>query len=164
MRSMLVAPLVVTALASCAAKTPPLFLFGQDLTIEIVLAMDNHKCVARLKDTGQKSAANAIGWTDHAVIWKVVANDCGEKKKVHGKALGLKSLKLKGTGNSAFWLKDCSDLACVPAGGGVEFKCPIPTSVDPRWKWSGDEQIYEYEIDGDEVDPGDPDVGIRRNG
>jgi len=163
MRLTLVAPVVVTALASCASKTPPPPK-GENLTMEVVLAMDNNKCVVRLKDSGLKDAKRAIGWTNHTVTWKVVGNDCGEKTKINKKALGLKSMKLKGTADSAFWLKGCSDLPRVPPGGGVEFNCPIPTSTDPGWHWTVDEQIYDYEIDGDEVEPGDPGLGIKRNG
>ncbi len=168
MRLTLVAPVVVTALASCSPKpspspTPP--SKDDNLTIEVVLAKDNNKCLARIKDPGLKDAKRARVPTTYTVTWKVVGNDCGEKTKINKKALGLKSMKLKGTAaDSAFWLKGCSDLPRVPPGGGVEFNCPIPTSTDPGWHWTGDEQIYEYEIDGDEVEPGDPDLGIKRNG
>ncbi len=169
MRQTLVAAVVVTALVSCAPKpspspTPP--PKNGNLTIEVVLAKDtNNKCVVRIKDPNLKDAQHAKVDTAHTLTWKVVGNDCGDKTKITRKALGLKSMKRKGTTDTAFWLKDCSDLPRVPAGGGgVTFDCPIPPSSDERWHWTDDYQTYTYEIDGDEVDPGDPDVGIRRNG
>jgi hypothetical protein len=159
---------VVAALAGCSAKpssTPPPPPKGGNLTIEVALERNNkNKCVVRIQNPNLKDAQNAKVDTAHTLTWKVVGNDCGEKTKISKKALGLKSMKLKGTTDSAFWLKDCSDLPRVPVGGGVEFHCPIPTSTNPDWHWKGDYQTYEYEIDGDEVEPGDPDVGIRRNG
>ncbi len=168
MRQTLVAAVVVTALVSCAPKpspspTPP--PKNGNLTIEVVLAKDNNQCVVRIKDPNLKDAQSAKVDTAHTLTWKVVGNDCGDKTKITRKALGLKSMKRKGTTDTAFWLKDCSDLPRVPAGGGgVTFDCPIPPSSDERWHWTDDYQTYTYEIDGDEVDPGDPDVGIRRNG
>ncbi len=165
MRLTLVAPVILTALATCSSKSsPPPPPPGQDLTIEVALVLDNNKCLARLKDTTKKDAANAIGWTNHAVIWKVVANDCGEKKKINKKALGLKSMKLKSTGEVPPWFKDCKPLDDVPPGGGGDFRCQIPSSKDWRWERPDETKIYEYVIDGDEVEPGDPDLGIKRNG
>jgi hypothetical protein len=164
MRSMLVAPLVVTALASCASKNPPPPPAGQDLTIDVALALDNGKCVVRFKDADLKKADRAVAWTGHSLIWHVVGNDCGDKKKIGKKALGLKYMKLKSTGEPAPWFKNCKSLDHVPPGGGGDVSCVIPSSKTEGWQWTDDVLIYEYVIDGDEVDPGDPDVGIRRNG
>jgi hypothetical protein len=163
MRLTLVAPVVVTALASCASRTPPT-LQGEDLTIDVVIAMDNNRCVVRFKDTGFKDAKRAVAWTGHTVTWQVVGNDCGEKTKIDKKALGLKYMKLKSTGEPAPWFKDCKPLDHIPAGGGGKFSCPIPSSKTEGWHWTDDVLIYEYVIDGDQVEPGDPDLGVRRNG
>ncbi len=168
MRLTLVAAVVVTALAGCSANpspSPPPPPKDGHLKIEVVLAKENNKCVVRIKDPSFKDAKRAIVKTAHTLSWMVVGNDCGEKTKINKKALGLKSMKLKGTTTDAFWLKGCSNLPHVPAGGGgVTFECKIPTATDSQWEWTGDYKTYEYEIDGDEVEPGDPDVGIRRNG
>jgi len=157
MRLTLVAPLVVTALASCASKAapPP----GADLTIAVFLAMDGNKCIVRFEDTGLKNADRAIAWTNHAVIWQVTNKDCGEKTKIDKKALGLQYLKVKSTGKPAAWFKDCTKLDRVPATGTVEFRCRIPSSATGKW-----EGVYEYVIDGDSVEPADPGIGVKKNG
>jgi hypothetical protein len=154
----LVAPLVMTALASCGAPK------GEDLKIDVFLAMDSSKCVVRFDDTGLKDARRAIAWTNHAVIWRVVRNDCGEKTKIDKKALGLRYVKVKSTGKPATWFDQCTKLDRVPATGTVEFKCQIPSAQAAGWEWTDEVQIYEYEIDGDSVEPVDPDLGIKRNG
>jgi hypothetical protein len=155
-----VAPVLLVAVASCGSKTPP----GQDLDINVYLAMDGSKCVVRFRDVAFKKADRAVAWTGHSVIWHVVGNDCGERTKVDKKALGLKYMRLKSSGEPAPWFKDCKPLDHIPAGGGGEFTCPIPSSKSEGWRWNGDVLIYEYEIDGDQVEPADPDVGVKRNG
>jgi hypothetical protein len=165
-RLTLVAAVAVPALAACGPPTPR----GEDLKIDVVLATDGNKCVVRFQDAGLKDARRAIAWTNHAVIWRVVRNDCGERAKVDKKALGLKYLKLKSTGEPAPWFNQCGTLDRVPPTGNVEFSCHIPSSQAEGWKATGgwkstdDVQVYEYVIDGDSVEPADPDIGIKRNG
>jgi hypothetical protein len=154
MRLKAVASVIPIALATCGG-TPS----GSDLTIDVFLAQENNKCVVRFTDTGQKDARHAVAWTDHAVIWRVVRNDCGEKTKIDKKALGLKYLKVKKTGAPAAWFDQCTKLDKVPAKDPVDFKCQIPSSKTGDW-----EGVYEYEIDGDSVEPVDPDIGVKRNG
>jgi hypothetical protein len=158
MRSTLVALLLVAAVAACAPSPPK----GEDLTIDVFLAMDKNKCVVRFSDVGLKNADRAIAWTNHKVTWQVVRNDCGEKTKIDKKALGLKYLKLKSTGKPAAW--DCTKLDRVPATGTVEFSCQIPSVVAGGWEKDEETKVYEYVIDGDSVEPADPDIGVRRNG
>ena len=159
MRLTLVAPLVVTALASCGAP-PQKF---DDLKIDVVLALEKDKCVVRFAEPRFKEATVAVAYTAHAVIWQVRSNACGEKTKTKagGKALGLKHLKLKGTPEPAKWFDRCQPLNLVPARFKTPpaFRCDIPSSETGNW-----EGVYEYEIDGDSVEPLDPDIGVRRNG
>ncbi len=112
-------------------------------------------------DNSYKSEARAIAFTGHALIWQVTQNNCGEKKKQTVKALGLRSLTLRATGQPAGWLERCSTLDLIPASIGVppSFRCDIPSSGTGSW-----EGIYDYEIDGDSIIPGDPGVDVRRNG
>jgi hypothetical protein len=159
----LVAPVLVAALAGCTPQQPPPPK-GEDLNVNVLLALDSNKCVVRFRDVDLKKADRAIAWTGHSVIWHVVGNDCGERKKINKKALGLRYMRLKGTGEPAPWFKDCKALDNVPPGGGGEFSCAIPSSKTEGWRWTDDVLIYEYEIDGDEVEPGDPGIGVKRNG
>jgi hypothetical protein len=157
-----VVPLVLTTLATCApVPSPPPETRAKDLTIGLVLALDGKKCVVRFADTGLKDAANAIAYTDHNVIWQVLSNACGEKTKAVAKALGLKYLKVKKTGNPATWSGRCTTLDIIPARihTPLSFWCAIPSSLTGQ----GDE-TYEYEIDGDSVEPVDPGLDVRRNG
>jgi hypothetical protein len=160
MRWILVAPLLVATVAACAPPTPK----GEDLTIDVFLAMDDNKCVVRFSDVGLKNADRAIAWTNHKVTWQVVRNDCGEKTKIDKKALGLKHLKAKSTGHAAAW--ECTKLDRVPARGTVEFHCQIPSSSAGGWERTRTDEVkvYEYEIDGDSVEPVDPDIGVKKNG
>ena len=160
MRLTLAAPVLVMALGSCAAQPPK----GEDLKIDVFLAMDNNKCVVRFQDTGFKDAGRAVAWTNHTVTWRVVRNDCGEKTKVDKKALGLKYLKRRSTGAAPPWFDRCTKLNRVPAQGPVEFECQIPSVNAGGWEKDEKIQVYEYEIDGDSVEPVDPDLGIKRNG
>jgi hypothetical protein len=126
--------------------------------------MDDNKCVVRFSDVGLKNADRAIAWTNHKVTWQVVRNDCGEKTKIDKKALGLKHLKAKSTGHAAAW--ECTKLDRVPARGTVEFHCQIPSSSAGGWERTRTDEVkvYEYEIDGDSVEPVDPDIGVKKNG
>jgi hypothetical protein len=160
MRLTVAAPLIVTALASCAAQPPK----GEDLTIDVFLAPDGNKCVVRFKDVSFKKADRAVAWTNHAVTWRVVGNDCGEKTKIDKKALGLKYLKLKSTGEEPSWFRECGKLDRIPAKGAVEFRCQIPSVQAGGWEPNEKLKIYEYVIDGDQVEPADPDIGARRDG
>jgi len=148
-------PLVLVTLMTCAG--PP----GKDLTIDVVLALDGNKCVVRFVDPGLKDAGHAIAWTAHAVTWQVRSNDCGEKKKTVAKALGLKHLKFKENGKTPEWFAQCTTLDAIPAKvqAPLAFKCPIPSFQTGVWIG-----LYEYEIDGDSVEPADPGLDIRRNG
>jgi hypothetical protein len=160
MRLTFVAPLVVAAVASCGAQPPK----GEDLTIDVFLAMDGNRCVVRFQDPRRKDAERAVAWTNHTVTWRVVRNGCGEKTKIDKKALGLKHLKRKGTGAAPPWFQQCTKLDRVPAQGPVEFKCPIPSVKAGGWEEDEKIQVYEYEIDGDAVEPVDPGIGVKRNG
>jgi hypothetical protein len=159
MRLTLAAPLVATALAGCAAPQPGV----NDLKIDVVLAMEKDKCVVRFAQSRFKDATVAVAYTAHAVIWQVRSNACGEKTRVRpdGKALGLKFLRLKGASEPARWFDRCQPLNLVPARFKTPpvFRCDIPSSETGNW-----EGVYEYEIDGDSVEPADPDIGVRRNG
>lgn len=157
MRLNAVVPLVLLALATCARGQPS----GKDLTIDVVLALEGNKCVVRFADTGLKDERRAIAWTAHSVIWQVQSNACGEKTKSVAKALGLKYLKRKKNGEPAAFFKECSKLDHIPAKieGPLFFECKIPSSSTGNL-----EGIYEYEIDGDSVEPVDPGLDVRRNG
>jgi len=152
-------PLVLVTLATCASAPPE--PKGEDLTIGVVLALEGNKCVVRFVDPGLKDERRAIAWTGHKLTWQVQSNACGEKTKSVAKALGLKHLKLKETGAPAAWFRQCGTLDHIPAKieGSVSFECRIPSSKTGKW-----EGVYEYEIDGDSVEPVDPGVDIRRNG
>ena len=156
MRLKAVVSLIPVALATCGGGPS-----GRDLTIDVFLALEGNKCVVRFTDTGLKDARRAIAWTNHAVTWRVVRNDCGEKTKIDKKALGLKHLKVKSTGAPAAWFDQCSKLDHVPARiqDPVAFKCQIPSSQTGRW-----EGLYEYEIDGDSIEPLDPGLDVKRDG
>jgi hypothetical protein len=160
MRLTLFAPLVVTALASCGPPSPP--RSGDDLKIDVVLALEKEKCVVRFADPRLKEARLAVAYTTNAVVWQVQRNTCGEKakEKVDGKALGLKHLKLKSTGAPARWLNRCSRLDLVPASFRTPpaFRCDIP-SADVE----GVVGLYEYVIDGDAIEPADPDLDVKKN-
>jgi hypothetical protein len=155
MRSSLFVPLVVIVLGGCPSKaeTPV------DRTIGIVLARKGDRCVVDLEDSHLKDPKNAVAYTNHRVIWQVVRNECGELRKITGKALGLKFLKLRDTGEQAAWFNSCRPLDLVPATGTVDFDCRIPSSGTGHW-----EGVYDYAIDGDSVDPGDPGIGVKRDG
>jgi hypothetical protein len=166
MRLTSLVPLVLIALATCRStppRTPPKPQGKADLKIDLVLALENGKCVVRFDRTELKEAENAVAWTAHAVIWQVKSNGCGEKtkEKVDGKALGLRHLKLKGATEPAKWFNRCHPLNLVPARFETPpaFRCDIPSSETGTW-----EGVYEYEIDGDSIEPADPDIGVRRNG
>jgi hypothetical protein len=152
-----VVPLVLAALSTCAPGQPS----GKNLTIDVVLALEGNRCVVRFADTALKDERRAIAWTAHSVIWKVQSNGCGEKTKTVAKALGLKYLKRKKTGTPAAWLDQCSKLDHIPARieAPLLFECKIPSSKTGDW-----EGIYEYEIDGDSVEPVDPGLDVKRNG
>jgi hypothetical protein len=164
MRLIPAVPLAVIALAACAPppETP------RDLTIDIVLAMERDKCVVRFVDTRLKEPKNAVAWTNHQVIWRVLRNACGEKVgQKGGKALGLRHLKRKANGKSALWFERCEQLHVVPAVFKTppEIRCYIPSAKAwPEGELLEDHNEYEYEIDGDSVEPVDPGTDIRRNG
>jgi hypothetical protein len=159
MRLKAVLPLAV--LTACTAGVHQPGGTPKDLTIGVVLAREGNKCVVRFADTSFKHERKAIAWTDHALIWEVRSNGCGELKKLSGKALGLKHLKLKATGAPAAWRDRCSALDFVPATIHTPLcmRCDIPSSQTGNW-----EGVYEYEIDGDSVEPVDPGVDVKRNG
>jgi hypothetical protein len=117
MRLKAVASVIPIALATCGGAPS-----GKDLTIDVFLAQENNKCVVRFTDTGLKDARRAVAWTNHAVTWRVVRNDCGEKTKIDKKALGLKHLKVKSTGAPAAWFDQCSKLDHIPA----RIQDPVP--------------------------------------
>ena len=160
MRLAPVVPLVLIVLTTCSSK-PPKPKEGADLEIGLVLAQENGKCVVRFEKAELKQAANAVAWTAHAVFWKVKSNACGEKK-----ALGLKHLKLKKTGAPAPWFDRCSKLDRNPAEFATPptFECRIPSAIGGDWQADETERVYEYEIEGDAIEPVDPDLGIKRNG
>ncbi len=124
--------------------------------------MDNNRCVVRFSDVGFKNADRAVAWTNHKVTWQVVRNDCGEKTKIDKKALGLKYLRLKSNGQPAPW--KCTQIDRIPATGTVAFECQIPSVQAGGWEPNETLKIYEYAIDGDSVEPADPDIGARRDG
>ncbi|HSD65941.1 MAG TPA: hypothetical protein VLF95_04530 [Vicinamibacteria bacterium] len=159
MRLAHVVPLALVALAACKPA---------DLKIDVVLEMQKDKCVVRFAEPRFKDAKVAVAYTAHAVIWQVRSNACGEKAKTktNGKALGLKYLKLRGARESAKWLDRCQPLNLVPARFKTPptFRCDIPSVEAGGWEGTEEFQIYEYEIDGDSVEPLDPDIGIKRNG
>ena len=152
-------PLVLVALTTCARVTPTLAPKPTDLTIDLVLVLDGKKCVVRFADTGLKDAGHAIAFTDHNVFWQVRSNACGEKTKAVAKALGLKFLKK--TGTPAAWSSRCTTLDLIPARihTPLSFWCAIPSAQTGPW-----EGIYEYEIDGDSVEPLDPGLDVRKDG
>ncbi len=156
MRLAPVVPLALVALAACE-RGPT------DLKIDVVLAMEKDKCVVRFAEPRLKEATVAVAYTAHAVIWQVRSNACGEKAKTKpdGKALGLKFLRLRGAPEPAKWLDRCQPLNLVPARFKTPpaFRCDIPSSETGTW-----EGVYEYEIDGDSVEPLDPDIGVKRDG
>jgi hypothetical protein len=171
MRLALAAPVALLALATCTAHVAPPLLPPDDLRIDLALAQENGKCVVRFEDTHLKDPRYAIAWTNHQIIWRVVRNGCGEKatEKANGKALGLRLLKAKGKTEPVKWFRRCPPLSLVPASFKTppEIRCYIPSLND----WPTDERLnererneYEYEIDGDSVEPVDPGVDIRRNG
>jgi hypothetical protein len=151
--------LVAVALPACARApiAPP----PRDLNIDIALALRGNKCVVSFVDQALKDPRKAIAHTDHAIVWRVVRNDCGEKQKVSSKALGLKHLRRQGAAEPAPWLGRCGALNLVPARIETppEFRCDVPSSSTGTW-----EGVYDYEIDGDAIEPLDPGVDIRRNG
>ena len=160
-------PVVLIALAACSPPPDQ----PRDLTIDLVLVQETGKCVVRFADTRLKDPNYAVAWTNHQIIWRVVRNGCGEKatEKANGKALGLRLLKAKGKPESVKWFRRCPPLTLVPASFKTppEIRCFIPSAKD----WPADEPLqerekneYEYEIDGDSVEPVDPGVDIRRNG
>ena len=159
MRSTLVTPLVVIALAGCGSQ-PEKF---DDLKIDVVLALEKGKCVVRFAEPRFKDPQVAIAYTAHAVIWHVKRNDCGEKtrEKPEGKALGLRYLRRRGSTEPASWFGRCQPLSLVPARFRTPpvFRCDIPSSAQ-----EGVEGLYEYEIDGDSIEPLDPGVDVKRNG
>ena len=161
-------PLALITLATCApAQSPPRH---SDLKIDVVLVKDGGRCVVQFADAGDKDARKAVTSTAHAVVWRVVDNSCGEIKKNTAKALGLKFLKARKSGAPPFWLRDyCSSLPFIPAKvqTPLTFRCDIPSVDDPGWgkEWEGVENIeYDYEIDGDSVEPVDPGLDVKRNG
>jgi hypothetical protein len=155
------AVLSLAAVTACATGAHEPGGTPKDLTIGVVLVREGNKCVVRFADASFKHETKAIAWTDHAVIWEVRTNGCGELKKISRKALGLKHLKLKATGAPAAWRDRCSGLDFVPARihTPLPFRCHIPSAKEGNW-----EGVYEYEIDGDSVEPVDPGVDVRRNG
>jgi hypothetical protein len=158
-------PLLLVALATCKPVAPPPTKGPTDLTIDIVLALDHNRCVVRFADTSFKSEQKAVAWTKHAVVWRVTANACGEKKKSTLKALGLKHFKLRNNGTAPAWLASrCSTLSFVPdsIGEPPQFRCDIP-SIDDQ-ETPPEPGIYDYAIDGDSVEPADPGLDLRRNG
>jgi hypothetical protein len=164
MRLTFVAPLAVLATVACA-KQPEGF---DDLKIDVVLALEKDKCVVRFAESRFKDPAVAVAYTAHAVIWQVTKNDCGERKreKPDGKALGLKYLRRKGSTEPAPWLGRCQHLNLVPGRFRTPpaFRCDIPSAQSGGWDGSDEVQIYEYEIDGDAVEPLDPGIGVKKNG
>lgn len=154
-------PLVLVALTTCAPVTPTLAPKPTDLTIDLDLVLDGKKCAVRFADTGLKDPGRAIAHTSHNVFWRVRSNACGEKTKAVAKALGLKFLKVKKTGKPAAWSGRCTTLDLIPAKihTPLSFWCAIPSSKTGDW-----EGLYEYEIDGDSVEPLDPGLDVRRNG
>ncbi len=159
MRLTIVASVALTALARCAAPQPG----ANDLKIDVVLAMDKGKCVVRFAEPSLKDPTHAVAYTAHAVIWQVRSNACGEKAKTRpdGKALGLRFLRLRGATEPARWFDRCQPLNLVPGRFKTPpaFRCDIPSSETGTW-----EGVYEYEIDGDSVEPVDPGIGVKRNG
>ena len=156
-------PLVLTTLATCApVPSPPPETRFPDLQIAIVLAPENGKCVVRFADPKYKDPKVAVAYTNHAVIWSVTRNACGEKKKekADGKALGLNHLKDK-SGALAAWADRCPPLNLVPATiqTPLPFRCEIPSSKDGNW-----EGIYDYEIGGDSIEAVDPGLDVKKNG
>jgi hypothetical protein len=158
--------LALTGLATCS--TPPRASEPNDLKIDLALALEGGKCVVRFVDTRLKEPAHAVAWTNHQVIWRIVKNGCGEKTaEKGGKALGLRHLKRKATGNPTLWFDRCDLLKIIPAEFKTppEFRCYIPSKdAWPRGEPLEEHNEYEYEIDGDSVEPLDPGTDIRRNG
>ena len=149
-------PVVLAALPGLGATAPSA---PSDLRIAVVLVLEKNKCVVRFADPRFKEKESAVAYTGHAVIWQVQSNGCGEKKKEKpgGKALGLKHLKFKSSGAPSAWLKDCSRLDLVPATYETPpaLQCTIPRE-------DAIVGIYQYEIDGDSVEPADPDLDVKK--
>lgn len=141
----------------------------RDLTIDIALAPaeGGKKCVVTFVDPAFKEAGTAIAWTAHSIVWQVQSNGCGEKKsKLAGKALGLRHMKLRRTGEAATWIDRCSKLHLIPTTirTPLQLRCEIPSAQGGDWQPDELERVYEYEIEGDEIEPLDPDIGIKKNG
>jgi hypothetical protein len=134
-----------------------------DLTIGIHLHLQPDppkKCVVSFDNSGLKQATHAVAYTGYQVIWRVTKNECGDQKKglLGNKALGLRFLKDKRKGKPAKWLDRCTTLPFVPG----EFVTPPEILCFIPWAKEGDiEGQYEYQIDGDTVDPLDPDLDVR---
>jgi|OpeIllAssembly_1097287.scaffolds.fasta_scaffold788386_2 hypothetical protein len=116
------------------------------------------KCLVTIDDAGWK---HATAYTGFQVIWEVTKNDCGDVKKGNRKALGLRFLKDKPKQQPAPWFHRCSTLPFVPGEftKGPQFGCSIPPVASGTI-----EGKYEYEIDGDFVEPLDPELDVKRGG
>jgi hypothetical protein len=161
MRLAAAVPLALVALVACKGRPA-------DLKIDVLLEMQNGKCVVRFAKPRLKDAKVAIGYTGHAVIWEVKRNGCGEKtrNKEGAKALGLKFLKRRGAAEAPKWFDTCQWINVVPSRFQTPpaFRCDVPSTKDQPWEGTDEIQFYEYEIDGNSVEPADPGLGIKRNG
>jgi hypothetical protein len=130
-----------------------------DLTIGINLQPDTSKkkCVVGFD---LQEAKSAVAYTGYQVIWRVTKNACGDQKKgtLGKKALGLGFLKDRPNGKAAKWLDRCTTLPFVP---GTFDTPPQIVCFIPWAKESDIEGRYDYAIDGDTVDPLDPDLDVR---
>jgi len=168
MRVSLLVTVVAIALAGCGGRTPSpsptptAAPTPSPSPTHVTIGIHLHrqvdpprKCLATLDDSSMKTA---VVYTGFQVIWPVTKNECGDLQKITKKALGLKFLKHQSDGRPAKWFKDCSVLNSVPArsSGPLSFGCLIPDKTVPDVLG-----LYEYEIDGDSVEPQDPGLDVR---
>ena len=134
-----------------------------DVTIDIHLYPQpdhSQKCAVSFDDPAAKSA---VAYTGYQVIWRVTRNECGDIKKGAAKALGFKFLKRVSDGQPAKWHKRCTTLPFVPGVFDTppQIVCFIPSKDDKDMPLKDVEGKYEYEIDGDDVDPVDPGLDVK---
>jgi hypothetical protein len=132
-----------------------------DLTIGINLQLDlsKKKCVVGFDLPAAKSA---VAYTGYQVIWRITKNECGDLKKKEifpNKALGLRFLRDKAKKHDAKWSDRCTTLPFVPR----EFVTPPEIRCFIPWEAEGNiVDLYEYGLDGDSVEPLDPELDVRK--
>jgi hypothetical protein len=131
---------------------------ASDVTIDIHLYRQPdppRRCVVAFDNPDTK---RAVAYTGYQVIWRVTQNECGDVKKGALKALGLKFIRHQHGGPPAKWRDQCTTLPFVPA----VFDTPPQVVCFVSSATEGDvEGEYEYELNGDSVDPVDPDLDVR---